>query len=124
MKHGISIALLLTFLLPSIIKVWILIDFKINQDYIAEVLCINKDEPKTGCGGKCYLSSQLKKQEEKEHEQVPLNSSDKIEILFVKEFMPEMNIQINVEDQKKRTHYLNKYTFQYLDQIFHPPQFS
>lgn len=102
-----------------------MIDFKVNQDYISKVLCINKDEPKSGCGGKCYLSTQLKQQEEKENKQVPVNSNEKNEILFVNDLVAkdEPNDHLNTEAQKWEP-YKDSYSFQYLDQIFHPPQIS
>jgi hypothetical protein len=53
-------------LLPSLTTIGILIDFKINQDYIAKFLCINREKPMSTCNGKCYLTKQLKKAEEQE----------------------------------------------------------
>ena len=35
--------------------------YYLNYDYIADVLCINKEEPMTMCYGKCYLNEQLEK---------------------------------------------------------------
>ena len=35
--------------------------YYLNYDYIAEVLCINKEKPMTLCYGKCYLNEQLEK---------------------------------------------------------------
>lgn len=67
---------------PGFIKLGILIDFKINQDFIAEVLCINKDKPMTLCNGKCYLSQKLKKAEEQEKKQVPSSLKEKSEVLY------------------------------------------
>ncbi|MFD1616224.1 hypothetical protein [Gelatiniphilus marinus] len=54
-------ALFLTFVLlaNNINNVVIVIDFVINQDFIAKTLCIQKEEQK-GCNGKCYLTQQLK----------------------------------------------------------------
>jgi hypothetical protein len=124
-KQAISIGLIITFLLPSINRVWILIDFKMHQSYIAEVLCINKDKPEEGCGGKCYLSNQLKKQEEKEHQQLPLNSTEKNEVLFVDNFAVKMDVYNTLKwNQKKWRKYRDFYSSEFLDQIFHPPQFS
>lgn len=37
-----------------------LIEYAINYNYIAEVLCENKDIPQTTCSGKCYLKKQVK----------------------------------------------------------------
>jgi hypothetical protein len=41
-------------------------DFIINQDFIARVLCINKENKPLHCKGHCYLSKQLKKQASQE----------------------------------------------------------
>ncbi|ELR71084.1 hypothetical protein C900_03048 [Fulvivirga imtechensis AK7] len=45
------------------------IDFKINQDYIARVLCINRDKPELNCNGHCILMQKLKKTQETEQSQ-------------------------------------------------------
>ena len=42
------------------------VEYFINQDYIAEFLCINKDKPELQCNGKCHLAKQIEKQQEKE----------------------------------------------------------
>lgn len=34
--------------------------FKVNQTYIAQELCINRDKPELSCSGKCILSLTLK----------------------------------------------------------------
>ncbi len=39
----------------------IYVDFKMQQDYIAKVLCINKDQPEMHCNGQCVLMKKLKK---------------------------------------------------------------
>lgn len=38
-----------------------IIEYYANYDYIATVLCENKDKPYLECNGKCYLEKQLKK---------------------------------------------------------------
>lgn len=40
--------------------------FDLNQKYIAEQLCVNKDKPEMHCNGKCYLAKKIKQAEEKE----------------------------------------------------------
>src|SRR5690606_33763130 len=37
--------------------------FLYNQDYIAEILCINKQKPSMHCDGKCFLMQQLANQD-------------------------------------------------------------
>ncbi len=46
-----------------VVSVWV--DYCVNNDYIREVLCINKERPKLNCDGKCYLAQQLSKQSQK-----------------------------------------------------------
>jgi hypothetical protein len=40
--------------------------FKLNRDYIAKVLCENRERPQMHCNGKCYLAKKLKQQQEKQ----------------------------------------------------------
>lgn len=42
------------------------LEYIINQDYIAEFLCINKDKPELQCNGKCHLVKQIEKQQQQE----------------------------------------------------------
>ena len=37
------------------------LEYAINKDFIANVLCINKDKPALKCNGKCHLKKELKK---------------------------------------------------------------
>lgn len=37
------------------------LDYLIDYDYIATVLCINKDKPELACNGKCYLMKEMAK---------------------------------------------------------------
>ena len=41
--------------------IWPYVEYFSNQDYIASVLCENKDKPWVSCNGKCYLTKQIKK---------------------------------------------------------------
>lgn len=55
-------------------KTFVVLNWKINQAYITEKYCINKDQPMLNCNGKCYLSKQLKaleQQEKEERDQYP-----------------------------------------------------
>lgn len=79
-KSLLSILLLMIFLSPGLVKVWVVVDFTINQEYIAELFCVNKEEPITVCNGKCFLSDQLKRTEPQEPLTLPVNSSQKVQI--------------------------------------------
>lgn len=56
-------------------RLYVLVNFKLNQDYIAENLCEKKDEPESCCEGSCHLTQELNKVEEAE-KQTPVNSQD------------------------------------------------
>ncbi|MDN3205163.1 hypothetical protein [Algoriphagus sediminis] len=82
-------------MMPTFLKVGIIIDFKVNQDFIAEVLCINKEKPMMNCDGKCYLSKKLKKAKEQEEKQLPAGIQDKVEVVYSQsgnyfEFLPQI----------------------------------
>ena len=44
--------------------VWV--GFKLNQNYIAQNLCINRFNPNLHCNGKCYFMRKIKEAEQKE----------------------------------------------------------
>jgi len=69
-------------MLPGLAKIGILIDFKINQDFIAEVLCINREKPMTMCNGKCYLSEQLQKVKDQEEKQAPNSKKERLKVVY------------------------------------------
>jgi hypothetical protein len=62
--------------------VWINFSFKINQDYISKVLCINRDKPKLHCNGKCVLMQRIKAEEEKEKKEMPQKLKEQKDIFY------------------------------------------
>jgi hypothetical protein len=54
-------------------------NYYLNKDYIAKVLCINREKPKMHCNGKCYLAKKLKEQERQE-QQSPNPKLEKLDI--------------------------------------------
>lgn len=110
-------------MLPSLTKIGILIDFKINQDFIAEVLCIKKDKPKSTCNGKCYLSEQLKKAEDQEEKQAPTTKKEKSQVLYCskKSFTPLKHADTYLS--KLNSSYKNEFnSSSFVADIFRPPK--
>ena len=100
-----------------------LAEYLLNQEYIAEVLCINKGKPMLHCNGKCYL-----KQQYKEAEQESESSNTEVEIRL-SEYPIGFITKAEIPQQfpVKTTFQLNKvsnYTFTSFNEIFHPPQLS
>lgn len=56
-----SIALIGLLFSNVFLKSGVLLDFKINQDYISKTFCVQKTQKENTCNGKCHLSKQLEK---------------------------------------------------------------
>ena len=100
-----------------------MLDFKINQDYIAKVLCVNKDEPQKGCNGKCHLSKQMQQAEEKEQKQLPQSVKEKNDFVFYlcSSDMPEF-INKPTKNILQFEYATTFYNFLFKEKIFHPPR--
>ncbi len=94
--------------------------FKLNQDYIAKNLCINRDKPESCCEGSCELEKAL--DENSEHgNKAPFNFHDN------KEFSPYL--QLDKQLKFNFAHFNSEYPvfvklyYQYSNytSIFHPP---
>ncbi len=98
----------------------VLISFKINQDFIAEFLCINKDVPESNCNGCCHLKKELDEQHENK-ESLPQQETKNYEIQL---FADETDCNNPSNDFKeliilfyfKNTGIINP------NNIFHPPK--
>ncbi len=80
MKRTISILLMVVVLFAPLQKMWLVVSFQLNQEYIAKYLCENKAKPKLQCNGQCQLKKQLKKVEKEEEQQLPTSQKGKVEI--------------------------------------------
>ncbi|QMU29123.1 hypothetical protein [Adhaeribacter radiodurans] len=120
MKSTLTILLLVVMLVQSFSKVWIVLDYQANKNYIAEFLCVNKAKPQMHCQGHCYLKKQLAKAEEAQKKST--NQNQKFEItlfcqnLFRVTFIPAF--KQNSFQAFKSVFYLFSAQLNY----FHPPQ--
>ena len=100
------------------------LDFEIRQDYIAEVLCINRDKPITVCGGKCYLNTQVEKALD-QNEDEPMAGNQLVEISFFSQEVGSLSFHSQV--QLIANNYLSctkHFSSSYLAEVFKPPQIS
>ena len=104
-------------------KVWIVVSFRINHDFIAKYLCEKKDIPQNHCDGNCWLKKELNKSEDLDKNQLP---SLKIEI-------PECNFLSRDEENKMKDllsiadfnfgpYQKHIHISDFLASIFHPPK--
>lgn len=60
MRRALIYLLFVATLLPSVSQWGMVAYYHANKDYIARVLCQNRDKPELHCDGKCYLAKKLK----------------------------------------------------------------
>ncbi len=121
--HRILAILLLSCLhAQPVVNISVWVDFLANNEYIKEVLCINKEKPKLSCNGKCYLMQQLQEQQsEKEHELPQLVHSEYEFVIF--SFSKKLSQTKCIISAKKSFPLIaNHYSHLGYWDIFHPPQ--
>jgi hypothetical protein len=120
MKVIIALFVLSGILLQTTAKLAILIDFKINQEYIAKNLCINKDVPDSCCKGSCHLKESLEEEEKSENPESISNLKDKFELLPFTLISKE-DWFFTATIRKHHFFYMYKTYTTSLPSIFHPP---
>ena len=103
---------------------FVYLGFKLNQQYIAQHLCVNRYKPSIHCNGHCYFMQKIKQAEDNEKKQTAKNSSVRLEISFFQEpFRVSFLEPVLLENHKIRFSNFNyQYTSHYLDSIFRPPK--
>ncbi len=91
MKNQVlAIFFYMLYLLAMMKPIMPLLEYYANYDYIATVLCENRDKPILECNGKCYLQSQIEKNNFKSSQEhnssVPLISLDDYPVSPIDEF--------------------------------------
>ena len=66
MRSVLVYILLFAIMLPTVSSWGTIAYFQLNRDYIARVLCENRDKPQLNCNGQCYLAKRLKAQQDKQ----------------------------------------------------------
>lgn len=103
-------------------QLWVVGMFYSNRDYIAKVLCINRDKPEVNCNGHCQLKKELEKNNENTKQQ---NSEKNYKEIFAY-FEPTLNYKNQISFRLKERNYSNipnqpHLTKGHLTTVFHPP---
>lgn len=121
-KPILSVLLLVLFFGYTFSGILTYADFYINKDFIANILCENKDKPEMHCQGHCYLGKQLDKEN---NEQSPVNTSHKTtnEIQLYSEDVSDFSYLFpeTINESEKINHYLFPVTDKHITSIFRPP---
>jgi hypothetical protein len=102
MKQLIALTLLLVLFLSAIRPYFPYVDYAINKEYIAKVLCENIEKPILKCNGKCHLKKELKKAIEVDYSekegQVKSNEQEHV-YLYYSSVLNDSNF--NIKNQSK-----------------------
>jgi len=66
MKKAFCIVMTMLFLLVTSQQALVIVHFKLHQEAIEKQFCVNKNNPKLQCHGKCHLDKELKQTEKKD----------------------------------------------------------
>ncbi len=120
LKRYLAYGFIFLYLLAMVRPVGPLFEYILFEDYIAEFLCINKDNVALECKGKCYLMQKLAQQNEDKKQNLPGIALEDypigfVHILFLK---PRLKQYVKYEEEHS---YLNNYSYLFSDFFFHPP---
>lgn len=124
MKLSVQSGLVLlafTMMVQALTVPLVCIDFKINQDYIARVLCINRDKPEVQCNGHCVLMQKLKKTQETEQSKENQTSKKQTFETFCESLL-DFNASVFPPKSPDFSDYRQPATSTYTSDIFHPPK--
>lgn len=130
MKFISIILLTLVICFQSLQGFFTVVNWKMNQAEITEKYCVNKAKMNMHCDGKCYLSKQLKLQEDEE--QADLSKKQLPKLKKVKEievFSKFESIDFNLNSEfllqnKPGSEIRQNYQYEEINLCFQPPQFS
>lgn len=100
------------------------VSFELNQKYISEKLCENRDKPWMHCNGRCYLMKKVKQAEDNEKRQANKDLRSSMQVLWcVNPSNLIQNRQVEHALAKRyKIHYSYAYSNQYTTAIFRPPK--
>ena len=99
------------------------VEYVLNQDYIVEFLCSNKEKPELQCNGKCYLAKQLEKQDKNNTNSLKV-SLENYPIGFVN-IVKIRPYQAGITTKKTAcSFYKELYHFMPISSEFQPPDFA
>ncbi|MBD2701258.1 hypothetical protein IC229_11465 [Spirosoma sp. BT702] len=123
MKNAILYVLLIATLLPTVSQWGTIAYYHANRDYIARVLCQNRNRPDLHCNGQCYLAKRLKAQQEKQDKETTQRvQNSPVVQLFCTDFLGFTFTATSITDREKTTFsYLLKPYLVLRSAVFQPP---
>ena len=130
LKKAFSILMITAMMLPILTKIGILIDFKINQDIIAGMPCLNagmpclnKEKRASGCSGICHLHERLTRVDDQEEKQALTNKKLKLEVLYcyINKLSDFSYFLYNFKSKLNISYENELYDSSFISEVFHPP---
>ncbi len=101
------------------------VEYILNQDYIAEFLCINKDKPELECHGKCHLVKEINKQQKTDPLTSLSVSLENYPIGFVTIYgIDTSQVFISLNSTQSQFSYIQLYHFDYFKRAYQPPDIA
>jgi hypothetical protein len=97
-----------------------LVNYTINQDYISEFLCINKNKPELNCNGKCFLAKEIQKQNETEKNK-PTKASKENYLIGILNTTNSSIKKFELYILCENIHQSKTYLYKSIYNFFHPP---
>jgi hypothetical protein len=126
-KKWVLFLIIASFLTQPTVKTVLLIQWKINQQEITRIYCINKNKPEMQCNGKCHLAQKMRKIEA-DYQQSKLPFAPKhvksVDFtLFIQDIQP-IEVQPLISfTQTIGWFYRDRGTSESVSNCFHPPSF-
>jgi hypothetical protein len=122
LKYPVTILLLLLTVVQTFSKWCLIAEFRIERDFIARNLCVNRLRPCCCCKGKCYLNKRLAEDQAQQqtpgkgaqHDEIPL------QVVRTTNILPEPVAAIL--HRRYSTRYLNDEPQDYIPAFFAPPR--
>ncbi len=100
----LAVFMSLVLLFSSNLKSIITINYLLNKAEITDLFCINKEQPKLECNGKCHLAKEIKKVDVKEEKKplipIPTTSKQHHEVLYVEVSSLNKNSEIIISNKQ------------------------
>ena len=121
-RQFLGIFFYLLYLLAMVRPVMPIIEYYANYEYIATVLCENKDKPYLECNGKCYLSKELQETKNTDSEKI-LNTKN-FDLVFYSNIAYEIETPNVIKTKVKLIYIEFHHSEPYLEVLVPPPMLS
>ena len=97
-----------------------LLEYNLNKEYIASVLCENRNKPELACNGKCYLNKKLAQSQDENHDHsIPQIDLSKYPVTPISYFT---YVYKAIETTNESQYYnVPKHPQKYTSSVFRPP---